>query len=118
MAMILAGVGLYGLVAYSVSRRTTEIGVRMALGADRQAVVWMVLRQGLRLGLGGVAVGLVAAFCACRAATSALAFFVPHVNPLIYFLIPLLLLLVTALASWAPARRAAQVDPLRSLRAE
>lgn len=118
IGMILAAVGLYGLVAYSVSRRTTEIAVRMALGADRQAVVWMVLRQGLRLGLAGAAVGLVAAFCACRAATSALSFFVQHVNPLIYIAIPLLLLIITALASWAPARRAARVDPLRALRAE
>jgi len=119
MGMILAAVGLYGLVAYSVSRRTTEIGIRMALGADRQAVVWMVLRQGLRVGLAGGAVGLVAALAACRAASSALSFFAPqHVNLLIYIAIPLLLLLITALASWAPARRAAQVDPLRTLRAE
>jgi len=119
MAMILAAVGLYGLVAYSVSRRTTEIGIRMALGADRQAVVWMVLRQGLRVGLAGGAVGFVAALAACRAASSALSFFAPHhVNPLIYIAIPVLLLLVTALASWAPAWRATQVDPLRTLRAE
>jgi len=119
MGMILAAVGLYGLVAYSVSRRTTEIGLRMALGADRRAVVWMVLRRGLALGLAGVSVGLVVAFFACRAATAALsASGFQHVNPLIYIAIPLLLLLITVLASWAPARRAAQVDPIRALRAE
>jgi predicted permease len=119
MGMILAAVGLYGLVAYSVSRRTTEIGIRMAIGAGHQAVVWMVLRQGLQLGLAGVLVGSVIAFFACRAATAALsASEFQHVNPLIYIAIPLLLLLITALASWAPARRAARIDPLRALRAE
>ena len=61
MGLILAMVGLYGLVAYSVSRRTREIGIRMAIGADRRTVVWMVLRQGLQLGVAGVAVGLVVA---------------------------------------------------------
>lgn len=119
MGTVLAAVGLYGLVAYSVSRRTTEIGIRMAIGAGRRAVVWMVLRQGLQLGLAGVLVGSVVAFFACRAATAALsASGFQHVNPLIYIAIPLLLLIITALASWAPARRAAQVDPLRALRAE
>ena len=119
MGLILAAVGLYGLVAYSVSRRTTEIGLRMAIGADRGVVVWMVLRQGLQLGLAGVSVGLVLAFFACRAATAALsASGFQHVNPLIYIAIPLLLLVITALASWAPARRAAHIDPLRALREE
>jgi len=119
MALILAAVGLYGLVAYSVSRRTTEIGIRMALGADRGTVVRMVLRQGLRLGVGGVAVGVVVAVGACRAAASALSFFAfQHVALLIYVAIPLVLLLITTLASWAPARRAARVDPLTSLRDE
>jgi ABC-type antimicrobial peptide transport system permease subunit len=117
--MILAAVGLYGLVAYSVSRRTTEIGIRRAIGAGRRALVWMVLRQGLQRGLAGVLVGSVVALFACRAATAALsASGFQHVNPLIYVAIPLLLLIITALASWAPARRAAHVDPLRALRAE
>ena len=117
MGMILAAVGLYGLVAYAVSRRTTEIGIRMALGADRRAVVWMVLRQGLRLGGAGVAVGLAVAFYICRAVGSTLAFFAfGRINFLVYLGIPLLLLAVTVLASWAPARRAARADPLASLR--
>jgi ABC-type lipoprotein release transport system permease subunit len=73
----------------------------------------------LRLGLAGVSIGLVAAFYVCRAATAAVsASGLQHVNPLVYVGIPLLLLLITALASWAPARRASQVDPLRALRAE
>jgi predicted permease len=119
LGMILATVGLYGLVAYSVSRRTREIGIRMALGADRRSVVWMVLRQGLALSLGGVAVGLAAAFYACRAVTSAIALFTfNRVDPTIFIAIPLLLVLITVLAAWAPARRAARVDPLTSLRDE
>jgi predicted permease len=119
MGMILAGVGLYGLMAYAVSRRTTEIGVRMALGADRNAVVWMVLREGLRLGGAGVGVGLALAFYACRGVGTTLAFFAfGRINPIIYIGVPLLLLVVTALASWAPARRASRVDPLTSLRHE
>jgi predicted permease len=119
MGVILAMVGLYGLVAYSVSRRRREIGIRMALGADRQSVVWMVLRQGLRLGLAGVAAGLVAAFWACRAITSDPFFFAfKRVDPVVFIAIPLLLLVVTVLATWAPARHAARVDPLTSLRDE
>ncbi len=119
MGMILAAVGLYGLVAYAVSRRTREIGIRMALGADRRAVVWMVLRQGLRLGAAGVVVGLVVALYVCRAVGSTLAFFAfGSVNYLVYLGIPLLLLTVTVFASWAPAGRAARVDPLTSLRDE
>jgi predicted permease len=119
LGLILATVGLYGLVAYSVSRRTREIGIRMALGADRRSVVWMVLRQGLGLGLGGVSVGLVAAFYACRAVTSAISLFTfKRVDPMIFLAIPLLLLAITVLATWAPARRATRVDPLTSLHDE
>jgi predicted permease len=119
MGTILAMVGLYGLVAYSVSRRRREIGIRMALGADRRSVVWMVLRQGLRLSLAGVAAGLIAAFWACRAITSDPLFFTfKRVDPVVFIAIPLLLLLVTVLATWAPARQAARVDPLTSLRDE
>ena len=96
--MILAAVGLYGLVAYAVNRRTTEIGLRMALGADRNAVVWMVLRRGLRLGSAGTLAGLVTAFFACRAATVALsASGFQHVSSLIYIGIALLLLIITSL---------------------
>jgi predicted permease len=119
MGLILAIVGLYGLVAYSVSRRRREIGIRMAIGADQRKVVWMVLRQGLQLGAAGVAVGLVVSFFACRLITSAV-FIVSfdRVDPLIFAVLPLLLLMVTALATWAPARRASLVDPMRTLHDE
>jgi len=119
MGLILAVVGLYGLVAYSVSRRTREIGIRMAIGADRRKVVWMVLRQGMQLGVAGVAVGLVLSVFACRLVTSALSFVTfERVDPLIFAVLPLLLLIVTVLATWAPARRASLVDPMRTLRDE
>jgi len=115
--LILAAVGLYGLVAYSVSRRTREIGIRMALGAGHGSVVRMVLRQGLRLGLAGVAIGMAGAYFACRALIYSVGLFnFRRVDPLIFIAIPLALLSVTVLASWAPARRAARVDPLISLR--
>jgi len=114
-----AVLGLYGLVAYSVSRRTREIGIRMAIGADRRKVVWMVLRQGLELGVAGVAVGLVLSFFACRMATSVFSLVALNgVDPLIFVVLPLLLLLVTVLATWAPARRASLIDPMRALRDE
>jgi macrolide transport system ATP-binding/permease protein len=119
MGLILAIVGLYGLVAYSVSRRTREIGIRMALGADRTKVVRMVLRQGLQLGAAGVAAGLVVSVFACIVLTSRLWFATfDHVNPLFYALVALPLLAITALATWAPARRASRIDPMRALRDE
>jgi predicted permease len=119
MGLVLAIVGLYGLVAYSVSRRTREIGIRMAIGADRTKVVWMVLKQGLQLGAAGVAVGLAVSVFACNVMTAHLflATF-DHVNPLLYALIALPLLAITGLATWAPARRASRVDPMCALREE
>ena len=119
MGLILAVAGLYGLVAYSVSRRTREIGIRMAIGADRGKVVRMVLRQGLRLGVAGVAAGLIAGYFACRAVTSTFSFVTfDRVDPLVLAAIALPLLAITALATWAPARRASLIDPLRALRDE
>jgi predicted permease len=119
MGLLLAVVGLYGLVAYSVSRRTREIGIRIAIGADRRKVIWMVLRQGLALGGAGIAAGLVVSLWGCRAMTSATWFFsFDRIDPLVFAAIPALLVAVTALAAWAPARRAARVDPIRSLREE
>jgi predicted permease len=119
MGLVLAIVGLYGLVAYSVSRRTREIGIRMAIGADRSKVIWMVLKQGLELGGVGVAVGLVLSFFVCNIVTSKLwiATF-DHVNPLLYAIIALPLLAITGMATWAPARRASRIDPMRALRDE
>jgi len=117
---VLAMVGLYGLVAYSVSRRTREIGIRIAVGADRREVVWMVLRQGLKLGVWGVATGLVVAFFCCRAITSVLwaGGTLERVGALDFAAIALPLLMITMLAALAPALRASRVDPMRALRDE
>jgi len=119
MGLLLAVVGLYGLVAYSVSRRTREIGIRMAVGADQRKVVWMVLQQGLHLGAAGVAVGVVLSFFACRMVISIFSIVrFSGVDPLVFVALPLLLLIVMVLATWAPARRASLVDPMRALRDE
>jgi predicted permease len=119
MGLILAIVGLYGLVAYSVSRRTREIGIRMAIGADRTKVVWMVLKQGLQLGAAGVAAGLAVSVIVCNIMTAHLfAATFDRVNPLLYGLVAAPLLAVTVLAAWAPARRASRIDPMRALREE
>jgi len=119
IGLLLAMTGLYGLVAYSVSRRTREIGIRVAIGADQREVVRMVLGQGLKLGATGVAVGLVVSVVACRAITSATWFLTfDRVNPLIFAAIAALLLAITTLAAWAPARHASRIDPLKALRDE
>jgi predicted permease len=118
MGLVLAVVGLYGLVAYSVSRRTREIGIRMAIGADRLKVMRMVLKQGLQLGGAGVAAGLVLSVVACNILTSRMWVATFDVNPLLYAAIALPLLGITLLATWAPARRASRVDPMRALRDE
>jgi ABC-type antimicrobial peptide transport system permease subunit len=118
MGLALAMVGLYALVAYSVSRRSREIGIRMAIGADRQGVLRMVLRQGLVLGSLGAGAGLIVSFFACRAMTSSLWILAGHMN---YALLPAVavpLLLVTLLAAYVPARRASLIDPMRALRDE
>ena len=120
MGLLLAVVGLFGLISYSVSRRTREIGIRMAIGANRLTVIHMVMKQGLRLSVAGIAIGLVASDFACRALTSASVFIASfdHVNPLAYVAIALPLLLIAGLATFAPARRASLVDPMRALREE
>jgi len=120
LGLILAVVGLYGLISYSVSRRRREIGIRMAIGADRPAVMRMIMKQGLQLGAAGTAAGLIASYFASRALTSTTAFVASfdRVNPSVYFLIGLPLLFIAALATFAPARRASLVDPVRTLRDE
>ena len=119
MGLVLAVVGLYGLVAYSVSRRTREIGIRMAIGADRVKVVWMVLQQGLVLGAIGVGFGLVVSVFACNVLTSKLwvATF-DHVSPFAYVAIALPLLAISVMATLSPARRASRIDPMKALREE
>ena len=116
IGMLLALVGLYAVVAYSVARRTREIGIRMAIGANKGAVVRMVLRQGLVLVLTGLAIGLVASFAA-ETGVNAL-FSSTKRDPLSYLIVVPALLAVTMLAAWVPARRAARVDPTTTLRYE
>jgi len=119
MGLLLAMAGLYGLIAYSVSRRGREIGIRMAIGADRSAVIRMVLRQGLLLGSIGVAFGLIASFFALRALLNAI--WIASFDRVNYALLPAIalpLLVVTLLATYAPARRASRIDPMRALREE
>jgi predicted permease len=118
LGLLLAMVGLYALVAYSVSRRSREIGIRMAIGADRPSVLRMVLRQGLTLGSVGVGAGLILSYLACRALASVLWTVAGHANYAILPAIGLPLLLVTLLAAYVPARRASLIDPMRALRDE
>jgi putative ABC transport system permease protein len=117
VALLLAAVGIYGVVAYSVAQRSREIGIRMALGAQGSSVLRMVVGSGLRLAVAGVVLGLLAAFAVTHALERAL-YGVSATDPLTFAAVAALLLGVAALASWAPARRATRVDPMVSLRAE
>jgi putative ABC transport system permease protein len=116
-AVVLAAVGIYGVMAYSVGRRAHEIGIRMALGAARPAVLWMVLRQALALVITGVAAGLVAALALTRA-MSTMVYNVGTRDPATFVVVPLVLAVVALAAAFLPARRASAVDPVTALRAE
>ena len=116
-ALLLAAIGIFGLMAYSVEQRRREIGVRLALGAGASRIRLMVLSQGLRLTLVGVALGVASAFGLTRTIASLL-FGVAARDPVIFTAIPLLLALVALVSSWFPAGRATRVDPLTSVRAE
>jgi predicted permease len=117
LALILGAVGLYGVLAYVVAERTREIGVRMALGATTTTVQRMVVSQGARVVLLGIALGIAAAVASTRT-LDALLFGVAAINPLLYLLMAVMLLGVGLLASYLPARRASRVDPMEALRAE
>jgi ABC-type antimicrobial peptide transport system permease subunit len=117
LGLILAAVGIYGVMSYSVSQRTREIGIRMAIGAAQTQVVRLVMRQGMLLVLIGTAIGLVAAFGAARLLRGLL-YGSGSIDFVAFTTIPLILLGVAMLAIWIPARRAAGVDPMKALRSE
>ena len=117
VALLLAAVGIYGLMAYSVQQRTQEIGIRMALGAGPEKVRSMVVRQGMTLALIGVAIGVAAALALARLMTS-LIFAVKPWDPVALAVVTCVLIVVSLFAAYIPARRAARVDPLTALRGE
>jgi predicted permease len=117
VALLLAMAGVYGLVSFTVSQRTSELGLRMALGAQPREIVALTLSSGLRLTLVGIAIGWVASFALARVIASML-FATSARDPLIFVGVPVLLLAVAGLASMAPAIRAARVDPVVALRTE
>jgi ABC-type antimicrobial peptide transport system permease subunit len=117
IALLLSAVGVYGVLSYSVSQRTREIGVRMALGASAGVVQALIVRQGVMLAGAGVVVGLAAAAVLTQQATSLL-YNVAPIDPLSYTGVAVFLLVVAGLASWVPARRAMRVDPMDALRGD
>ena len=117
LGLSLAGLGIYGVISGFVVRRTGEIGVRMALGAQLRDVLWLVVGKGMRLSLVGTAIGLIGAFGITRLLASVLPE-LPASDPVVLMLLALLLLAITLVACWIPARRAAKVDPMVALRSE
>jgi predicted permease len=116
-ALLLAAIGIYGLMAYSVAQRTQEIGIRLALGAEASNVKNMVVMQGLKLTITGIVIGLGCAFLLTRL-LAALLFGVTARDPVVFGAVPVLLTLVALVAVWIPARRASRVDPILALRYE
>jgi putative ABC transport system permease protein len=116
-AMILAAIGIYGLMAYSVQQRTQEMGIRMALGADRKRIRNLVVWQGMRLAIAGTILGIGAAFAVTHFIASFL-FGVKPYDPIVFVTVPVVLSVVALFAVWLPATRASKLDPMESLRVE
>jgi len=117
LALILACVGLYGVMSYGVVRRTKEMGIRMALGAQRQKIIWLVLKESLLLIAIGIAIGLPTAFGLTRLATSML-FGLKATDPSTFAGVAIILTIVALLSCYLPARRATKIDPMVALRYE
>jgi putative ABC transport system permease protein len=117
VGLTLSVIGLYGLIAYSVARRTREIGIRMAIGARRSDVLSMVLRQGLALSLAGICIGGLVSIAVSRILAAGFVG-IGDANPATFFVVPVLLFLVTMASCYVPAMRASHVDPMVALRYE
>jgi putative ABC transport system permease protein len=115
VALVLAAVGIYGVTSYSVSQRTHEIGIRMALGAGQSEILGLVVKQGMLLAFVGIGIGLVAAFLLAKL-MSGLLFGVGSSDPATFLLVSLILVLTALVASYVPARRASRVEPVIALR--
>ena len=117
MALALSIIGIYGVISYAVSQRTREIGIRLALGAQRKAVSWMFVRSALTMTGTGMAVGVIAAMLLMQLMRTLL-FDVSPLDPVTYLTVPCVLAIAAALAGYLAARRAAAVNPVETLRAE
>jgi ABC-type antimicrobial peptide transport system permease subunit len=116
-ALVLAAIGIYGLMAYSAQQRTQEMGIRMALGADRSQIRSLVVWHGMRLALAGIVVGIAAAFALAHLIASFL-FGVKWWDPIVFITVPIILSAAALLAVWIPAQRASRLDPMEALRTE
>jgi putative ABC transport system permease protein len=117
LALGLAAIGIYGLIAYSVGQRTHEIGIRMAMGARSQDILQMIFREGLKMTVIGAAIGLVLSIPLPEVFEAMLSDTHVH-EPSLYFLVPIVILTVATMATYIPARSAARVDPTNALRQE
>ena len=116
-ALLLAAIGIYGLIAYSIQQRTREIGIRIAVGAESKQIQSMVVSEGMRLALIGVFLGVATAFGLMRLIAGFL-FRVKASDPIVFTVVPIFLSAVALLAVWLPARRASRIDPIEALRYE
>jgi ABC-type antimicrobial peptide transport system permease subunit len=117
LALILASVGIYGVISYAVSQRTPELGIRLALGATKRGILWLVISDGMKPIAGGLLIGMAAAAALAQVARSLL-FGINATDPLTFAANALVFVCVGLLACWMPARRATRIDPMTALRDE